>query len=78
MHARHSVTYLQVLSIEKHGILYGCFEFLWKTWNKIISPALKNTLNKWGMASKFPRNVPYGSDLYEGNDTEHSYHNQDI
>ena len=36
-----------------------------------MAPALQATLNKSTMATNFPRDVPYGPDLYEGMDIQH-------
>jgi hypothetical protein len=35
-------------------------------WNAILAPALKVSLQKSGMSSKFPHNVLYGPSLYQG------------
>ena len=43
-----------------------------------MAPALQATLNKSAMAAKFPRNVLYGPDLYEGMDIQHPYYQQGI
>ena len=62
------------------SIEYSCIvtNFDSDQWNKILAPALENSLVKSAMARKFPPGVLYGPDLYEGLNIKHPYYSQGI
>ena len=79
MHGRHSYVYVLLILLLK-CIKYSSIitNFDSKKRNKIIAPALENSLNKSAMARKFPRGVLYGPDLCERLNIKHPYYNQGI
>ena len=62
------------------SIEYSCIvtNFDSTKWNKILAPALENSLTKSAMARTFPGGVLYGLDLYEGLNIKHPYYSQGI